>query len=285
MTKTKTKKPSKRKPRKRYYTIKEGENKGKKILLTPFMWKNKAIKDKPFVPAENADNILFRASSIAQIMVKPKNKGETIAEGTKTFLRDLWLEKSKNYRRLSSSKYTEKGLENEQEGVETLNRFTDSEYIKNDEVYLQNEWVCGSPDIISDCVLDIKCPYDAKTFHAAVDSKLNKTYYYQLQCYMFLLGLKDAYLCYILTDTPEEIVNDELRRIQWKENILDTSTKEWRKFEKEFRASHRYDKHWEDSEKICIKHFERDEEVIEEFKVRIKECRKYMNENFFKING
>lgn len=273
-----------KKPKDNNYIIKEGRDKGRKIYLSDFMWSNFAEKQKEFVPAKCAEEILFRASSIKQIFTNPKNKKDKVSAGTKTFLRKLWLEKTKNVTKIAESKYTKKGTTNEGLGVDMLNEATNSDYIQNDECYFENEWVCGTPDLIADCVLDIKCPFEATTYYAAVDEPLNKMYYYQLQAYMFLLGLDKAYLVYTLTNTPEVIVNDELRKIQWKESVINTDSKDWLAFEAKFRKSHRYeDDYWFAHEKITIKSFPRDEAVIEEFKVRIKDCRDYMNEHFFKI--
>ena len=72
------------------------DGKGKKILLTKFMWGNKASKPEIFIPAKSPEEILFRASSVGQIFANPKKKGELVSEGTKTFLGALWLKKVNN---------------------------------------------------------------------------------------------------------------------------------------------------------------------------------------------
>lgn len=263
----------------KYYTVKEGNEKGKKILLTDFMWQNKYNPPTKFVPATCAEDIFFRSSGVAQIFTNPKKKGEIVSEGTKTYLRNLWIQAVYNKRPDIGNNYTEKGLFNEQASIGILNELMDTQYVKNDEIHFKNEYITGCPDLISDVILDIKSSWNMNTYFKAVDSPVNKTYYYQLQAYMYLTGLTDSYLVYVLTSTPDFIVNDEIRRLGW--SIGDTGEDD--RFEalyQEIRENHSYEE-IPIKERVCIKHFPRDEKVIEEFKERITVCRKFMDDNFF----
>jgi hypothetical protein len=49
----------------------------------------------------------------------------------------------------------------------------------------------------------------------------NKDYFWQMQAYMMLTGHEEAELVYCLTNTPFQIVEDEVRRMHWKLNLID----------------------------------------------------------------
>ena len=70
----------------------------------------------------------------------------------------------------------------------------------------ENDFFKGTPDlIIKDTVYDIKCSWDEFTFPLFENEIPTKDYYYQLQVYMNLLGLKKAVLVYVLLDSPENL--------------------------------------------------------------------------------
>ena len=43
----------------------------------------------------------------------------------------------------------------------------------------------------------------------------------QLDSYMDLWGINDSLLCHVLVDTPAKLIDDEIRRLDWKYNITD----------------------------------------------------------------
>ena len=82
-------------------------------------------------------------------------------------------------------------------------------FAEKNEEYFEDSHFCGTPDVIlDDTIIDIKSSWDCFTFPLFEDEIPNKDYYYQLQTYMALTGLKKAKLVYVLMDTPESIEKD-----------------------------------------------------------------------------
>ena len=68
---------------------------------------------------------------------------------------------------------------------------------------------------------DIKCSWSGSTFPFFDTEIPNKDYFWQLQGYMMLTGHERAELVYCLMNTPQQIVEDEVRRTHWKLNLID----------------------------------------------------------------
>ena len=105
------------------------------------------------------------------------------------------------------------------------------------------------------------------------DELKNKDYYYQLQGYMWLTDKQEALLCYCLVDTPLQIVEDEIRREHWKQNLISESS-DLREFVED---KHMFG-HIPIEKRVKTHVVKRDDEVIEAIKTRIEECNEYYNE-------
>jgi len=152
------------------------------------------------------NNFKIRASSAGKIMTNPRNKTELISETTKSYVYDCLKEQIYGYKKEISNKYISKGLSLEDEAIDKAIELLDLPFtLKNEESY-ENEFFKGTPDlIIKDTVFDIKCSWDEFTFPLFENEIPTKDYYYQLQVYMNLLGLKKAVLVYVLLDSPENL--------------------------------------------------------------------------------
>lgn len=152
----------------------------------------------------------IRASASGQIMTNPRAKTELLSETTKTYVFDWLKENIYGYRKELNNKYVTKGLELEDEAIDKAIELLDLPFtLKNDQFY-EDEYFTGTPDlIIKDTVFDIKCSWDCFTFPLFDTEIPTKNYYYQLQVYMHLLGLKKAKLVYVLLNTPENLASWE----------------------------------------------------------------------------
>ena len=121
-------------------------------------------------------------------------------------------------------------------------------------------------------LLDVKTSFDGTTFPFFEDEIPNKDYYYQLQGYMWLTGKEESLLVYCLTNTPEQIVEDEIRRVHWKEHKLEESD-EIRHF---VEAKHNFD-HIPLEKRVKVFKIQKDEAVIEAIKEKIELAREYYN--------
>jgi hypothetical protein len=207
-------------------------------------------------------------------MTSSKTKGEVLSKTCKTYIQELVIEEKYGIRKEFWSRYTDKGNEVENDGIELVNDVLNLGFIfKNDE-NLNNDYLTGTPDVnTNEILLDIKCSWDATTFPWFETELPNKDYYYQLQGYMWLTGKDESLLCYCLINTPFQIVEDEVRREHWKQNLIDESL-DLRDF---VQAKHNFD-HIPKEKRLKLFKIAKDEEVIEKIKQRVEECREYYNE-------
>lgn len=167
--------------------------------------------------------IQIRCSGLGKIMTSPRSKGEVLSETAKSFIEDLFREREFGIYKDISSRYTDKGIQMEDEAIQLAGNVLgwDLNTFKNEE-RLKNEWITGIPDINTETLLaDIKCSWSGSTFPFFEEELPNKDYYWQLMGYMMLTGHTQAELVYCLMNTPQQIVEDEVRRAHWKLNLID----------------------------------------------------------------
>ena len=223
----------------------------------------------------------FRCSGLGNLMVEPKLKSETLSETTKTYLREKYIYEKYKRSRFVESKYMTKGTEVEEESLTLLSIVTRKLYNKNEKL-LWNEWIVGTPDTyegnsIEDAItiIDIKSSWDIFTFFASKEEKLNKMYYWQLQGYMWLTGAKVAQLAYCLINTPQKLVDDEIRKLTYKFMSED----EFKLAEENIIKNASYND-LPHEEKIHTITIDRNEDDIEKLKLKIEECRRYIIEKY-----
>jgi hypothetical protein len=213
----------------------------------------------------------IRASQIGKIMTSPKTKGELLSKTAKTYIHELILREKYGINKEFSSRYTDKGNQVEDIAIAMANEVLEVGFIyKNDENF-QNDWITGTPDVITDeILLDVKCSWDATTFPFFETEIPTKDYFYQLQGYMWLTGKTESLLIYCLVDTPIEIVEDEIRRAHWKFHKLEEDLD----LRQEIESKHIFG-NIPLNKRIKIFEVKRDEKVIELIKEKIEVARVY----------
>lgn len=220
------------------------------------------------------DTFLFRCSSLGRLMTYPEK--DTLSAGPKTFLSEKLNEELYGKSGVIQSKYFEKGILCEEEAISMYGSFKNKNYSKNQERF-NNEYITGEPDLIyDDIIIDIKCPWNYATFpftSKSIPTK-DKGYYWQLQGYMGLTGLKDSVLAYCLVDTPDGIIFNELN-IAARKLGLDVDDLP-QKLQDEIWDSHKYEN---TKIKHRIKEFkvERNQKDIDSIYKRVDLARDYLN--------
>jgi len=167
-------------------------------------------------------SLLFRCSQLGNLMTESRTKSEVLSATAKTLIEDMFREKELGIYKEFSSRYTDKGNQNEDIAIELASEVLDWNWILKNEEKFKNDYVVGTPDLVNDTLLaDIKCSWSASTFPMFDDVLKNKNYYWQLVGYMWLTGHKQAELVYCLTDTPFQIVESEVRKEHWKLCLID----------------------------------------------------------------
>lgn len=156
-------------------------------------------------------------------LLAKKTAKPILSPGAKTYLKTLFKEITFQRTEELKSKYLDKGIIQEPVSIEALSEFHGVDYEKNEERF-ENEYLSGEPDIISgNEVIDIKSSWDYTTFPMFDEELENKAYYWQIQAYMYLLekrGVVKGRICYVLTDTPEQLIYEEKKRVSWKLGLI-----------------------------------------------------------------
>ena len=94
--------------------------------------------------------ILFRASGCGHLMTEPKSKADkdagSLSEGAKTHLIDVYVANKYGRQDEINSKYIEKGLMVEEDGITHYSRVKKRFFKKNID-HLSNEFIKGTPDL------------------------------------------------------------------------------------------------------------------------------------------
>ena len=105
-----------------------------------------------------------------------------------------------------SGKEIEKGITQEDEGIELLNLVYDKKYKKN-MITMDSDLMRGTCDILTDeYIRDVKLSWSKKTFPLFQEDAGNSLYEWQLRAYMLLYDREYAYLDYCLIQTNPQLI-------------------------------------------------------------------------------
>lgn len=220
------------------------------------------------------DQFKMRCSALGALFTEPRSKSELISATLKTHLNNWYLEKVFGVRTDISSKYTDKGLQLEDEAIRSYNQVFNTNHVKNDQ-FFEDDHIQGTPDIVCDIndeVLDVKCSFSLSSFPLLEKTITNKNYICQLQGYMRLTGKKKAKLVYVLLDTPEDIIVREAKSIMYKEKLPDDFLDI---LIEEVRESQTYS-HIPLENRIKVFELNRDDDMINLIDEKVIKCREFI---------
>lgn len=184
----------------------------------------------------NFDNYIFRASALGKII----SKSGTLNDQNKTYLDELFIGQLYNVQKEIGSKYFDKGIACEQDGLDLLSKtlFKGLFVGKNKEQF-KNDYVQGTPDtIIKDNVFDIKNAYDVFTFGKA---SLTWEYEWQVRAYMWITGKKNGFIFYCLNDMPDFLLVGEEKKLFYSGGFMSTESESYQNACVELRKKYMYD--------------------------------------------
>lgn len=201
-----------------------------------------------------------------------KNAKPELSTTAKNYLELLHKEEVFNRRYEVRSKYLDKGIQVEEQSLSLYTRVCNKLVIKNKTRFC-NDYITGEPDNVEDVVRDFKSSWDFTTFPLYEKEIPTTNYYWQLQGYMELTGREEAELIYCLVDSPEMIVDDEIRRLSWKSGCIEVPED----LEKEIKANMAY-KDIPESMRVKIFRLKKDPEAIKSLYKVIDLARAYLND-------
>lgn len=150
-----------------------------------------------------------------------KNEKPKLTDGSKKYLEQLVWEHLTGRSKKLQAKYLDKGIQCEEKSFTLHSEVTNTLFIKNKE-RKANKYFSGECDNSQNGIIrDIKSSWEYNTFPLRENDIPSSIYEWQLDVYMDLWGLKKSELVYCLVDTPFRLIEDELKRFDWKYNIFD----------------------------------------------------------------
>jgi len=225
-----------------------------------------------------------------------KRDNPELPSGAKTYCEKWLKEKLYDRRKNFQNKYLEKGIQCEDESIKfAANSLQWGEVTKNEE-WFSDEWMEGTPDIITQLFLDqiIKGEPSDKELPVVIDMKNvwdcftlplfepeipTAGYETQLQVYMELvtqeykIEFNNALLCYALMDAPLNVMEKEMRKLSWDEGYQGLISDEIRQ------RVHREMTYSDMPHELRLKvyHVKRDPAIITELRTRVEMCRSYIS--------
>lgn len=196
-----------------------------------------------------------------------------LPQGAKRYCEGWFISQKYNRRKEWFNKYIEKGLLVEDLGIEMLSNVQGIELKKNTD-FFSNDYIQGQPDVIHNgIVFDIKSSWDIFNFPLFETELPNIDYWWQLQCYMAITGLKQASIVYCLIDTPQPLIDQELKKLYYQSGgtASDWTPETYQELGKNYRFA-------DIPEEIRLKDFpvEFDPTAADKIKERVMMCRDYI---------
>lgn len=206
---------------------------------------------------------------IEELTCKSNNK--ELPKTAKSYCEE-WLKEQLYCRKKEfSNKYTQKGLIVEDNSIDFISEQLGLGLLFKNEKYFENEYMHGTPDIVlKHTIIDAKNSWDPFTF-PLFEKSVNSDYFWQAQGYMELTGVKKYILAYVLSDTPENIIEREVRSYCYQNGIEEIDSELY----DQFHANMTYE---DVDNALKIKTFEisYSQKCIEEIKERVEMCRDYI---------
>jgi hypothetical protein len=179
----------------------------------------------------NLNSIKVRCSSIGDLMTDPKaikdKEAGVLSETSQKLMLDMYAFYIYGRKKMVQTNPMKKGVLVEDNSIMLLSVIDGLIYEKN-QVRFENDFVTGSPDIITDTkIIDIKSSYDLSTFLNNYISGVKKAYWWQLQGYMWLTGKREAEIAYVLSDMPESMLQQELYYLLKKMDVISEESPEY----------------------------------------------------------
>jgi len=146
----------------------------------------------------------------------------TLSEGAKTHLMDLYVSITTGRNTDIENKYIKKGLAVEEDAITLYSRIKKQMFKKNEE-HLRNDFIMGTPDIwygetieTATKIPDVKASWDVYTFYRTFTKELIRLYFWQSIGYQWLSGARLGSIAYCLVNTPEPLIEAEVKRMWYK---------------------------------------------------------------------
>lgn len=232
----------------------------------------------------NFENTLIRCSSLACLFTEPQSKADKeageLSKTAKTHLFDVYANQFGYYKDIVT-KQMKKGIEAEEAGITLLSRVDKVLYNKNND-RKENDYLTGHADIVTDDeIVDIKLSWDIFTFLPKLVEEIDKTYYYQVQGYMWLWEKESATIAYCLVNTPDNIIQGEKYRLLRSMDVISEESPEFLKEAERLERNMNFDQ-FPPHQRVIKQKVYRDEELIKKIPEKVGKARDFLGGIYYK---
>lgn len=229
----------------------------------------------------NFSETLIRSSSVGYLMTEPQSKADKeaglLSKTAQRHLLDVYIAQKYGRVRDIQTKQMKKGVAVENDSIDMLSKLLSVSFKKNEERY-SNAYVTGLPDIVSnEMVIDIKSSYDLWTFMGNLPDKLDSLYYWQLMSYMWLTDAKLGYIAYCLSNTPDNIIEQEKYYLLKNMDVVSEESPEYIKQALKLEFNMKFDD-IDISERVLLYKVDRNEDDIIRIEQKVLKAREYLHE-------
>lgn len=229
----------------------------------------------------NFSETLIRSSSVGYLMTEPQSKADKeaglLSKTAQRHLLDVYIAQKYGRVRDIQTKQMKKGVAVEQDSINMLSKLLSVEFSKNEERY-SNAYITGLPDIVDNgMVIDIKSSYDLWTFMGNLPDKLDSLYYWQLMSYMWLTNAKCGYIAYCLSNTPDNIIEQEKYYLLKNMDVVSEESPEYVKQALKLEFNMKFDD-IDISERVLLYKVDRNEDDIIRIEQKVLKAREYLHE-------
>lgn len=191
----------------------------------------------------------------------------------------IYIEQKSGRRDEIKSRYLQKGTQSESNSFDLLAEYDEVFAHEKNTERLFNDWIQGECDLLEETrITDIKSSWDIFTFTPkTIETELDKIYWWQGQCYMWLYGVERFRLAYVLSNTPQGIIDDEKKRFLWELGSNKADSEAYKLGCAEIEHNSIYDDLSVKERVYCLPDITLDLEKIEALKSRVEECRNWLN--------
>jgi hypothetical protein len=229
----------------------------------------------------NFSETLIRASSVGYLLTEPQLKADKeaglLSKTAQRHLLDIYIAEKYGRKKDVQTKQMKKGVAVEQDSINLLSKYMETPFEKNEE-RLSNAYITGLPDIINEnMVIDIKSSYDLWTFLGNLPDKLDSLYYWQLMSYMWLTNAEVGYIAYCLSNTPDNIIEQEKYYLLKNMDVVSEESPEYVKEAMKIEFNMKFDD-IDVSERVLLFKVDRNDEDIAKIERKVLKAREYLHE-------
>ena len=229
----------------------------------------------------NFSETLIRSSSVGYLMTEPQLKADKeaglLSKTAQRHLLDIYIAEKYGRKKDIQTKQMKKGVAVEQDSINLLSKYMETPFEKNEE-RLSNAYITGLPDIINEnMVIDIKSSYDLWTFLGNLPDKLDSLYYWQLMSYMWLTNAEVGYIAYCLSNTPDNIIEQEKYYLLKNMDVVSEESPEYVKEAMKIEFNMKFDD-IDVSERVLLFKVDRNDEDISKIERKVLKAREYLHE-------